>query len=172
MERLSMKALSLWQPYASLMAINAKGIETRDWSTNYRGLVAIHAALKWNKELEELTVKREFWTALQNQYTTIASLPLGCFVAVGKLHRCLSTDDYKAAIPKRGTNEFVFGDYSSGRHMWVFSDVWKLAAPIFATGQRKLWTPSDGELDAIGALLPDNVEDQLLKEQYGSQAND
>lgn len=39
-----MKALTLWQPWASLIALGIKRIETRSWSTNYRGPLAIHAA--------------------------------------------------------------------------------------------------------------------------------
>lgn len=39
-----MKALTLWQPWASLIAVGAKTIETRSWSTTYRGPLAIHAA--------------------------------------------------------------------------------------------------------------------------------
>ena len=39
-----MKALSLHQPWASLIAIGAKRIETRHWTTSYRGPLAIHAA--------------------------------------------------------------------------------------------------------------------------------
>lgn len=39
-----MKALTLHQPWASLIAIGAKRIETRSWSTSYRGPLAIHAA--------------------------------------------------------------------------------------------------------------------------------
>src|SRR5258708_5270609 len=38
------KALTLWQPWASLIAVGAKTIETRSWSTSYRGPLAIHAA--------------------------------------------------------------------------------------------------------------------------------
>lgn len=38
------KALSLWQPWASLIALGVKTIETRSWSTKYRGPLAIHAA--------------------------------------------------------------------------------------------------------------------------------
>lgn len=41
-----MKALTVWQPHASLMAIRAKRIETRGWSTSYRGPLAIHAAAR------------------------------------------------------------------------------------------------------------------------------
>ncbi len=39
-----MKALTVWQPWATLVAIGAKRIETRSWSTSYRGPLAIHAA--------------------------------------------------------------------------------------------------------------------------------
>jgi hypothetical protein len=41
-----MKAVSLWQPFASLIYTGAKKIETRSWPTNYRGPLAIHAARK------------------------------------------------------------------------------------------------------------------------------
>ncbi len=37
------RALTLWQPWASLIAIGAKTIETRSWSTAYRGPLLIHA---------------------------------------------------------------------------------------------------------------------------------
>lgn len=38
-----MRALTLWQPWASLVALDVKTIETRSWSTSYRGPLAIHA---------------------------------------------------------------------------------------------------------------------------------
>lgn len=41
-----MKALTLHQPWASLVACGVKTIETRSWSTSYRGPLAIHAAVK------------------------------------------------------------------------------------------------------------------------------
>ncbi|TRU31740.1 MAG: ASCH domain-containing protein [Microcystis aeruginosa Ma_QC_B_20070730_S2] len=39
-----MKAISLWQPWASLVANGLKLYETRGWPTKYRGVLAIHAA--------------------------------------------------------------------------------------------------------------------------------
>lgn len=39
-----MRCLTLTQPYASLVAIGVKSIETRSWRTNYQGPIAIHAA--------------------------------------------------------------------------------------------------------------------------------
>jgi hypothetical protein len=41
-----MKAITIWQPWASLIAIGAKQYETRSWETKYRGPIAIHAAKK------------------------------------------------------------------------------------------------------------------------------
>lgn len=38
-----MKALTLHQPWASLIAVGVKTIETRSWATKYRGPLAIHA---------------------------------------------------------------------------------------------------------------------------------
>jgi hypothetical protein len=41
-----MKALSLHQPWASLIGLGVKTIETRSWSTKYRGPLAVHASLR------------------------------------------------------------------------------------------------------------------------------
>jgi hypothetical protein len=41
------KCISLWQPWASLVAVGAKRIETRGWATAYRGRLGIHAAKRW-----------------------------------------------------------------------------------------------------------------------------
>lgn len=41
-----MKAITIWQPWASLLACGAKQYETRSWKTDYRGPIAIHAAQK------------------------------------------------------------------------------------------------------------------------------
>src|SRR5579859_5567435 len=38
------KAISLWEPWASLVARGVKRHETRHWSTDYRGPIAICAA--------------------------------------------------------------------------------------------------------------------------------
>ena len=55
-----MKALTLMQPWASLVAIGAKGIETRSWSTKYRGPLAIHASKRFGKEEIRLCITPPF----------------------------------------------------------------------------------------------------------------
>jgi hypothetical protein len=41
-----MKALTLWQPWATAIALGLKHYETRTWFVGYRGDLAIHAAKK------------------------------------------------------------------------------------------------------------------------------
>lgn len=41
-----MRALTLWQPWASLVACGRKTIETRSWRTGYRGPLAVHASAR------------------------------------------------------------------------------------------------------------------------------
>lgn len=48
-----MKAITLTQPWASLVACGAKKIETRSWRTHHRGWIAIHAAKGWTGEDRE-----------------------------------------------------------------------------------------------------------------------
>lgn len=43
-----MKAISINQPWAWAILHGSKDIENRDWSTNYRGKVLIHAGLKFD----------------------------------------------------------------------------------------------------------------------------
>ena len=42
----NMKAITVIQPWASLLAEGAKLYETRSWKTNYRGEILIHAGKK------------------------------------------------------------------------------------------------------------------------------
>jgi len=44
-----MKALSIQQPWASLIVAGIKDVENRTWSTRYRGPLAVHAGSKLNK---------------------------------------------------------------------------------------------------------------------------
>ena len=40
------RILTVWQPWATLLALGVKRVETRPWSASYRGPVVIHAAAR------------------------------------------------------------------------------------------------------------------------------
>lgn len=84
-----MKCISLWQPWATLMAIGAKRIETRSWPTRHRGPLAIHAAKKWTRELSELCATEHFSDALSPPQMGTHDLPFGKIIAVVDLVDCL-----------------------------------------------------------------------------------
>lgn len=174
------KGLSLWQPWASLMAVGAKKFETRSWSTAWRGLVAIHAAKTWNGALRETAMQSRFRAALESECATPAgnetwqryqpkALPRGCFVALGKLRHCLSTTRHAKLIPPESSDEFWFGNYSADRFMWVFDQIWSLATPVFARGSQGLWTLDEGVTDTVMAMLPEGVEETLTTEEEVNQ---
>jgi len=87
-----MKALSLWQPWASLIALDVKRIETRGWSTKYRGPLAIHAGKSEppRGKVGDYTPSRprlpktagwELWPTARHLRRTMTPLPLGAVVA-------------------------------------------------------------------------------------------
>jgi hypothetical protein len=45
-----MKAITILEPWASLIACGVKKIETTSWSTQCRGLIATHAAKDQDKK--------------------------------------------------------------------------------------------------------------------------
>jgi len=50
-----MKVLSIKEPYASLIMMNIKKIETRSFKTKYRGELYIHASLSKSNQNSELS---------------------------------------------------------------------------------------------------------------------
>lgn len=58
------KALTLYQPWATLIAIGAKKIETRSWDTKYRGPLAIHASK--NEKFMKLSFLDPFFKVLKS----------------------------------------------------------------------------------------------------------
>ncbi|MBW4514606.1 MAG: ASCH domain-containing protein [Timaviella obliquedivisa GSE-PSE-MK23-08B] len=146
-----MKVLTLWQPWASLVACGTKRIETRRWGTEYRGLVAIHAA----KRQVENEVIEAIYTSLQHstdQQKTLSKklsepLPLGQVVAIANLTDCLYMIDPKDPrhtqhrwidIEAQTPLERAVGNWQHGRYAWIFSDVLKLAHPVDFRGKQRL----------------------------------
>lgn len=140
-----MKALSLTQPWATLVAIGAKKIETRSWFTTYRGQIVIHAAKGFPKWARDYANSLQFQEELAPfGYTSSTQLPLGAIIAVAELAGCHSTDKEKLLIPHPGTRESIFGDYSENRFMWMLKNVRMLNEPIPCKGSLGLWeVPQD-----------------------------
>ncbi|RCX07894.1 ASCH domain-containing protein [Anaerobacterium chartisolvens] len=139
-----MKALTFIQPWATLIALGEKQIETRGWYTNYRGPVAIHAGRKLDLEACEQTEIKA--ALLKHGICSPEELPLGSVIAVSNIFDCVkmvgSTDEkFKAAIPgyKLTYKEYSLGDYRPGRYAWIQAGVKRLSCPVPAKGAQRLW---------------------------------
>lgn len=138
-----MKALSLWQPWASLIAIGAKSIETRSWETLYRGPLAIHAAKKDGILLGDgfLNARQAFRDlGLQDS----PQLPHGAIVATCELVDCLlitptGLERGSVRIPFPSFAEQSFGNYTPGRFAWLLANVQRLETPIPCVGRQRLF---------------------------------
>lgn len=140
-----MKALSLIQPWATLIAIGAKCIETRAWPTDYRGPLAIHAS-KWlapNGKIVSRAVAdyldlchvEPFRSALtQGGIDRVRDLPSGAIVAVASLVDVVRTDTLMVDGYER-----AFGNYAPGRFAWQLADVRPLSTPVPFRGMPGLW---------------------------------
>jgi activating signal cointegrator 1 len=118
-------AISLWQPWASFIAIGVKPYETRHWVPNRRVIgqrIAIHAAKK--------PIPREeifWWKSVSAQD---ASPPLGAFVCTAIL---------REVLPANAVEADDFGDYGEGRFAWHLTDVELIDPAIPAKGQQGFW---------------------------------
>lgn len=148
-----MKALTLTQPWATLVAVGAKRIETRSWSTNYRGPIAIHAAKAFPSGAKMLCESRLFcrllgWPEcpslltqdwLDDNARRIKALPLGCVLATARLVDCLETSLIRRHFQSFNEQEEAFGNYEPGRFGFLLTDVVKLADPVPARGALGFW---------------------------------
>ena len=126
-----MKIISLWQPWASLMAHGHKQIETRSWPTSYRGPLLIHAAKRWTAE--EADYHRVFQRTLCVEF----DVPLGCIVGLVHLAAVDRTEDMVDYLDEP---ELSFGNYSTGRWAWTTNLTPVLIdPPIPLRGQQGLW---------------------------------
>jgi hypothetical protein len=129
------KAISLWQPWASAIAIGAKQIETRSWWTPHRGRLAIHAAKRDTPELHEFFTWKCCDPLRQAGYQRFTDLPFGAIIATCRLVECLSTTDVDCLTEQ----ERAFGDYSPGRYAWVLADIERLEQPVPCRGFQSLF---------------------------------
>ena len=126
-----MKALTISQPYASLIASGEKFVENRSWETRYRGPLAIHAG-KGTQYLSRTQIRNH-------------GLPFGQIVAIAELQGCVN---YRQAREGRSDiklppwltlKAFLNHEHTEGEWCWILGDVRKLSQPIDVTGKQGLW---------------------------------
>lgn len=162
-----MKAITLTQPWATLVAYGEKRIETRSWTTRHRGELAIHAAkglgpIGGMAGLVAVIEQDPFASVLRSHlsgYTVeerARDLPLGVIVAVTELVDVVPTEQVwhamkntlEFASAERIEQEAAFGDYTPGRWAWILNNRVNLYDGIPCRGSLGLWdVPPEVEAD-------------------------
>lgn len=149
-----MKAISMWQPWASLYCSDDKEDETRSRPISYRGWLAIHASKRLvsdcGEELDGIVCDRfgPLWRT---------ELPLGGIIGVVNITGCKRTEDLlrewgcpPEPIPARHWINYQCGDFSKGRYAWRRGEFRMFAKPIPYRGMQ-------GFFDVPDNLLPKEI---------------
>lgn len=153
-----MKALSLWQPWATLIALREKRIETRGWSTNYRGELAIHAAQRWTADtratLDEVPFRERLaYHGITPGNVVHDNMPRGAVVAVADLVDVISTErlilegwlsEHCSVFTPARCEEF-FGNYGPGRFGFLLENVRPVYPSVLVRGRQGLFDLSKDE---------------------------
>jgi hypothetical protein len=133
-----MKALSLIQPYATLVLAGAKRYETRSWSTTHRGLLAIHASRTVPLGIQHACAEEPFRSALRAAgYESTVELPRGVLLGTVELLDVIRAD--RLDQTQLSAEELAFGDFGPGRYAWLLANPQLLAVPVALQGQRGLF---------------------------------
>jgi activating signal cointegrator 1 len=138
-----MRAISLWQPWATLLISGVKKIETRDWPLRYNGWLAIHAAKKWDRQIEQACLEPGLREAI------VAADPHGRFapqhwsrgaiVGMVNITKVVKYEDslrHKLALT---TRERACGLYEPGRWLWICNTAIAFKEPVPWKGSQGLF---------------------------------
>lgn len=136
-----MKAISLLQPWASLMVLGLKEIETRSWQRGYRGELAIHASkriIPFDQVFGYLSFDQRTFLMVRfcEKYGDYSKLPTGSILAITDLLDIVPVERVRDNL---SWIEKACGDYSDKRFAWMTKNIKELEVPVPIKGQLGLW---------------------------------
>jgi hypothetical protein len=134
------KAISLWQPWASLWVAGRKANETRHWPTDYRGPLLVHAAKKICVD-----VAAELAAILEDEFGGhwARDLPRGAIVGAVELVSCRPTEQCHV-----DAEEWACGNYGPGRFAWGVQNAYVFCEPIPYRGAQGFFNVVDDRVTA------------------------
>lgn len=157
----TMKAITITEPWATLILIGEKTIETRSWQTSYRGPIAIHAAKGMTRDELRCALDQPIRGLLINAsvfhcspvWTMRAQFPRtrGRILAIADLVDCapmVRSVAGEVRIIRHGrarigepvpAREKPLGHYAPGRFAWILENVRPVPERPEAKGALSLW---------------------------------
>lgn len=112
-----MKIITLIQPWATLIVLGEKQIETRSWPTNIRGTIGIHAGKKIDKSVFSDRVYKEIF---ERHNITPQNIITSAIIGTCEIVDVQKTESLISTISKK---EELFGNFSPDRYGWILSNV-------------------------------------------------
>ena len=173
-----MKALTLHQPWATLIAAGVKTTETRSWGPP-KSLIGHRIALHAGKQLikSQNGLGAGTWEMMNTLYGPEWSdrIPRGKIVATARLADArrvvaLDLETGRARLsgsPARTVLADPYGDFSPGRWLWLLADVQPCNPPAPARGAQGLWNwePQEEEDEEKQAPAPAQAKHPTTEEQ-------
>lgn len=124
-----MKAITIKQPFASLITAGLKEYEFRTWKTAYRGELLIHAG----KSVDAEAMKRFAGYGL--------TFPVGCIIAKATLTECVRvTEDFREELRQKNGPVYAGTTEAANWEGYGFKleNVQRLE-PLYVNGMLGLW---------------------------------
>jgi hypothetical protein len=139
-----MRAISLWQPWASLWCINprVKLHETRHFATSYRGWLVVQAAKRRIDDFDGDDLDDICSSAFGSHWA--ADLPRGALVGAVHLVDCIPTDRIVFNPENEAhADNYKCGDFSAGRYGWLADRTVLFPRPIPYLGRQGFFSVPD-----------------------------
>ncbi|MCR5540670.1 MAG: ASCH domain-containing protein [Ruminococcus sp.] len=128
----TLRVLTIREPWASLIGLGIKKIETRSWSTSYRGTLYIHAG-------KNIIPKNDARRNKGLEYLKDSPLHYGEIFLKCTLVDCIQIDDeFAQKVNLSDPINYFCGNYKVGRYAWVLENITYIK-PIPAAGHLSIW---------------------------------
>jgi len=153
-----MKALTIAQPYASLIACGEKQIETRSWPPSLHLIgetIAIHAARPdalriLQNRIERDAAEQALGSPFQAWHDRLTFSAIICTVTVAGVYQIedydprsheltLTENQIVGSPPRSGFYDVAFGYFKPGMWAWLLTDIKQVGPYPHPRGQLRLW---------------------------------
>jgi activating signal cointegrator 1 len=136
-----MKAISLWQPWASLWCSERKVHETRHWRCAHRGWLLVHAAKRFEKDFRPDDPIRLILSDKFGEHWP-ANLPTGALIGMVNVVNCQPT---RTSFGDAAANDDdrAYGDFTPGRFAWKRDEFRLFDQPIPYRGAQGIFRVPD-----------------------------
>lgn len=133
-----LRVLTIRQPWAWAIMEGVKDVENREWTTDYRGPLLIHAAkapaFTWSPG--------QMFPDGETKMPPMEEVEFGAVLGIVDLDDVVDPEDYPPDDP-----------WASGPYCWSLADPRRLEAPIACKGALGLWKPPPEVLEQVSRLL-------------------